>query len=108
MANQIYPKHIYEPMRIKIAAQLMQKELRKLLPSVPEKLRPQLDNDVGSWLDGTKSELAPVHDFWNGLEGLMQGSSSKECYGLLRPKMPAGGGRMCRSSKLKLAGLCQF
>lgn len=72
-----YPKQIYDPLRRRIAAETIQKELRKLLPSVPETMWPKLDHDVENWFEGKESELATAHDFWNGFEGITQGFKLK-------------------------------
>ena len=60
-----------------MAAELVQKELRKLLLSVPGEVWPALDANVADWFDGTASQLAPAHDFWNGAEGITQGFKLK-------------------------------
>jgi len=77
LSERIYPDNVYDPVRVKLAAEATSKELRKLLPSVPEELWPQLDHNVADWFDGTASELAMVHDFWNGCEGIMTGFKLK-------------------------------
>lgn len=76
--EKVYPRQIYEPIRIKIACEVIQKELRKLLPSVPERLWSDIDKDIVNWFEGSKSELASVHDFWNGFEGITQGFKLKK------------------------------
>ena len=81
-----YSKHFYQPIRTKIASETIQRELRKLLRSVPENLWPKLDHDVESWFEGKQSELSPVHDFWNGFEGITQGFKLKNILPYLTAK----------------------
>jgi len=76
--KKIYPQQIHDPIRIKIASEVMQKELRKLLPSIPENQWVSIDKDIENWFDGSKSELASVLDFWNGFEGITQGFKLKK------------------------------
>lgn len=75
--NKEYPKHVYEPIRIRAAREIIQKELIKLFPSVSKNLWPEIAKDVRNWFNGEKSELASVHDFWNGFEGITQGFKLK-------------------------------
>jgi len=75
--EHVYPKHMYDSIRIEIAAQQMQHEFRKLLPSISDLDWPKYDRDIESWFVGKKSELAPIHDFWNGFEGIMRGFKLK-------------------------------
>lgn len=72
-----FSQHFYEPIRIKIAAEMMQKELRKLLPAIPENLWPKVDQNIKDWFDKPNFELALVHDFWNGFEGITLGFKCK-------------------------------
>lgn len=77
--NQEYSSHFYEPIRIRIARDLIEKECRKFFPSIKdEKIWRKMDWDIDNWFDGKASELAPVHDFWNGLEGIMRGFKLKD------------------------------
>ncbi|MCL5795378.1 MAG: hypothetical protein M1338_03395 [Patescibacteria group bacterium] len=74
-----YSPHFYEPLRIKIAKDLIEKECRKLFPSIRDnKLWKKIDIDISNWFEGKYSELAPVHDLWNGLEGIMCGFKLKD------------------------------
>ena len=75
--DNIYPEHIYDPFRRRIAAELIQHEFRKLFRAVPESLWPQIDANIEGWFDGTAYELAPVHDFWNAADGIMRGFKLK-------------------------------
>lgn len=59
--NRLYPDHIYDPLRRKIATALIEKELDKLGINTGEAAKL-----LGRKLDGE-------HTFWNGFEGLMGG-----------------------------------
>jgi hypothetical protein len=73
-----YPKHVSDPVRIKIASELMQKELKKLFPSIKSNSQwEKVQKDIKNWFKGKNSELASVHDFWNGFEGITQGFKLK-------------------------------
>jgi hypothetical protein len=74
---KLYPKHIYDPVRVGVATMMMQKEMRKLFPSISQNRWHALDEDIGNWINGRKNELAPIHDFWNGFEGICQGFKLK-------------------------------
>ncbi len=73
-----YPKHIYDKVRVKAATQLLQKECIKLLPSLDKTEWQKVCEDVSAWYDGEKSDLMPVHDFWNLADGIMVGSKLKQ------------------------------
>lgn len=71
--EQVYPKHIYEPIRQEIAVSYIRHELRKYLPSVrEEEAWKKIDGDVTNWFDSSLY-LYPVRDFWNGFYGVMMG-----------------------------------
>lgn len=77
--NQLkYPKHIYDKVRVEAATQLLQKECIKLLPSLDKSEWQKVCEDVSAWYDGEKSDLMPVHDFWNLADGIMVGSKLKQ------------------------------
>lgn len=74
-----YSSHFYEPLRIKIARDFIEKECRKLFVSINNKETwEKIDSDIAKWFGGKASELAPVHDFWNGLEGIARGFKLKD------------------------------
>jgi hypothetical protein len=67
----IYPDHIYDPIRNQIAVQLLEKELAKLFPDIPNT---QLGDSVNSWRDNaTAFHLEDnVRDFWNIFAAIME------------------------------------
>ncbi len=75
--DKIYPNHVYDETRIKIAAELLHKEFIKLTPSLNEKEWQGIGQDIRDWFEGKRSDLAPVHDFWNGFHGIMSGFKLK-------------------------------
>lgn len=66
--QQIYPAHIYEPIRREVANSYLRHELAKYLPSMTGEWR----KDIEKWFDGS-AELYPVRDYWNGVHGIMMG-----------------------------------
>lgn len=75
--EKIYPDHIYDQTRVKIAAQFVHKEFIKLAPSLTESEWQRLGDDIERWFVGDRSDLAPVHDFWNGFHGITSGFKLK-------------------------------
>lgn len=72
-----YPSHIYDPIRIKIAQQYLMHEFHKLFPSIKDQTVWDLINtDVENWFDHAPG-LAPVRDFWNGVDGISRGFKLK-------------------------------
>lgn len=77
MAKQIYPSHLYEPIRREVAVSYLRHEFRKLFPSIRDARSLKLiDNDIAHWFNDNP-ELAPVRDFWNGLHGISMGFKLK-------------------------------
>lgn len=71
--RRIYPEHIYEPIRIRIADDYMKQALRKMLPDLRgTELWQKIDNDVDSWF-----ETMGPRDFWNGFWGIAMGFKLK-------------------------------
>lgn len=68
--EQVYPAHIYEPIRREVANSYLRHELRKYLPSVAN--WSEVDGDIEKWFDQSP-ELYPVRDYWNGVHGIMMG-----------------------------------
>lgn len=66
-------KHLQEPIRIKIAIDYIQHEMRKILPGIrDEKIWIKIDRELKNL---TKNEtMAPVRDFWNLIDAI--------CFGL--------------------------
>ncbi len=77
MQEKIYPAHIYDRVRRELAAQLVHKELIKLFPSLDRAHWANLLPDINDWFSGEKSQLASVHDFWNGSDGILAGFKLK-------------------------------
>lgn len=71
--QEVYPKHLYEPIRRELAANYVKHELRKFLPSVKSgETWESIDSDIDSWFSEAPF-LYPVRDFWNGVHGIMMG-----------------------------------
>jgi hypothetical protein len=71
--EQVYPSHIYDPMRREIAASYIKRELKKYLPSIKsEPVWADIGRDIEDWFFDAPF-LYPVRDFWNGLHGIMMG-----------------------------------
>ncbi len=70
-----YPKHIYDPIRYEVAANIISHELKKLFPSFSHDEYQKLSGQILEWpLDPKKYSLSPEpRDFWNGVEGIMTG-----------------------------------
>lgn len=66
--NEVYPAHIYEPIRQEVANSYLRHEIAKYLPSATGEWR----KDIEKWFDGS-TELYPVRDYWNGVHGVMMG-----------------------------------
>lgn len=73
---QVYPKHIYEPIRIKISTNYLKQELRKFLPNIRGTLWQKIDADIDKWFNDSPN-LADVRDFWNGFHGIAMGFKLK-------------------------------
>lgn len=69
--REVYPSHIYNPERIEIIRELALKEYFKLFSFLKESDFKKMDEAMIEWLDGRKSEMAPVHDYWNFLGGTL-------------------------------------
>lgn len=69
-----YLPHITDPFRIKIAVGYVQHELRKLFPNIKDPQTWQvLDQAVLDMAENKNPTLAPIRDFWNGVDGISQG-----------------------------------
>lgn len=75
--KSVYLPHIIEPERIEVARQLLLKEYYKLFPFMNAKQFEELGNSMVGWLDGRNQEMAPIHDFWNYLDGNLIGLKLK-------------------------------
>jgi hypothetical protein len=71
--ERVYPGHIYDPLRRKIAEGYIRGELRKLLPGTREAgAWRAIDADVARWFEGPPV-FSPVRDFWNAVDALSCG-----------------------------------
>lgn len=73
----IYPKHLYEPVRIKIATNYLKQELRKFLPSLRGSIWKKIDSDIEDWPGKNPNLLPGLRDFWNGFHGIAMGFKLK-------------------------------
>lgn len=81
--KDVYPKHLFEPERIEIARELMVKEYYKLFPFLSLDDFEQLEDTMIEWLNGRDQEMAPVHDYWNFLDGSLMGLKLKDVVPML-------------------------
>ena len=73
ISTQVYPKHIYQPIRAEIANSYLKQALRKILPNLRGKdLWRKIDKDVDSWF-----ETMGPRDYWNGFWGIAMGFKLK-------------------------------
>lgn len=75
MADKVYPKHIYEPIRSEIAISYIQHEFRKLFRKIPGEYWTKIDKDISDWIKSP--ELTTPRDFWNGVHGIAMGFKLK-------------------------------
>jgi hypothetical protein len=81
--NRIYPEHIYEPKRIQMATELLQKELRKLLPSASTEAWNVIDKDIAGWQNGGVNrplESRKIQDFWDIFDAIIGGIKLKPLF----------------------------
>ncbi|MBL8160134.1 hypothetical protein JNJ66_06785 [Candidatus Saccharibacteria bacterium] len=73
--ERIYPDHLYEPSRVALAQQILQKELRKLFPELSPENRGQLDIAVTGWAQRPSEyhlDEMELRDFWNIFAAMME------------------------------------
>jgi hypothetical protein len=58
-SRKVYPEHIYDPLRRRIATEIVEKELMKFYPSIPS-------SDLTGW-----SERFDEHNYWGAVEGII-------------------------------------
>jgi len=75
VSTQVYPKHLYEPIREEIVVSYIKHEFRKLLWRVPEKYFNAIDKDISDWMNSP--EFANPRDFWNLFHGISMGFKLK-------------------------------
>lgn len=78
-----YPDHIFEPERIEIIRELALKEFYKLFPFLTPDDFESMSQTMIQWLDGRNLGMAPVHDYWNYLDGMMLNLKLKDIVPLL-------------------------
>lgn len=66
--DTIYPAHIYDDLRRKIATELVGKEIAKILDAENDAQLAQHRQAVGDLYEGQQGVYAPVHDFWSLVE----------------------------------------
>lgn len=71
----MYPKHLYDPIRVAVARDYITHEFRKMFPSLREPSSWEvIDSDVKNWLT---SEPLSARDFWNTFHGIAMGYKLK-------------------------------
>lgn len=81
--KNLYPAHIYDPIRFQIARQLLQKELRKLLPCVPQEAWPAVDRTIAEWAKKPSQyhlEQEQYRDFWDSFAAIMESIKLKPAF----------------------------
>lgn len=68
MLYEIYPGHVYDPLRRKIAIELAGKEVAKIIDAESDQQLRKLRKAVEELYDGREGVYAPVHDFWSFVE----------------------------------------
>lgn len=70
-----YPKHIYDPLRMEVAASIVSHEFKKIFPDFTNDEYCKLISQIHGWaIDPKKYSLTQEpRDFWNGVEGIMSG-----------------------------------
>jgi hypothetical protein len=65
---EVYPKHLYDKLRVEIAVELAGKEIAKILDAENDDQLSQHRAAVAAMYDGRQGVYAPVHDFWSLVE----------------------------------------
>ncbi|HYF96810.1 MAG TPA: hypothetical protein VD947_02090 [Patescibacteria group bacterium] len=65
---KIYPDHLYDALRRKIAVELAGKEIAKILDAENNQQLAKHRNAVDDLYDGREGVYAPIHDFWSFIE----------------------------------------
>lgn len=69
-----YPKHIYEPIRYKVASSIIDHEFKKIFSKFTQEEYKEVTKQVYGWeTDPKEYTLKSPRDFWNGIEGIMTG-----------------------------------
>jgi hypothetical protein len=69
--QKIYPEHLYDPLRRKIAVELAGKEVAKIIDADSDQQLRKLRRAVDELYDGRQGVYAPVHDFWSFVEMIL-------------------------------------
>jgi hypothetical protein len=69
--HEIYPMHMYDPLRRQIALDLAGKEIAKILDAQNDKQLAQMRHAVDDLYSGSEGVYAPVHDFWSLIEMIL-------------------------------------
>jgi hypothetical protein len=82
--NNNYPDHIQEVVRISIAKSLLLHEFKKLFIKLTSEEIQKLNESINGWWDNPGDyNLAEIRDFWNGVDGFMNGFKLKNITPLL-------------------------
>lgn len=74
-SGRIYPEHIYDPVRIQIATELVEKELAKLMPTSDAV---DISKDIKAWWAQPKEfKMGEVVDFWDAVDAVVGGIKLK-------------------------------
>ena len=49
--ERVYPKHIYDPIRRRVAVDYLRRELRKYLGQLPQESWSTIDREITQWFD---------------------------------------------------------
>lgn len=66
--HNVYPPHIYDPVRRGIATHILGKEIAKITGLRGDRALEQSRRQVADWFDGIDIVMAPVHDYWSTFE----------------------------------------
>jgi hypothetical protein len=69
--KNIYPAHLYHPLRREIAIELAGKEIAKIIDAKNDQQLADLRLAVANLYDGRPGVYAPVHDFWSFIEMIL-------------------------------------
>ncbi len=73
---KVYPEHLYEPVRVKVATDYVKAEMRKMLAGVRGgEVWKAIDKDIDSWW--SENDEVKVRNFWNGVHGIGMGFKLK-------------------------------
>src|SRR5579862_1449467 len=80
-SDRIYPAHLYDPIRLRIASELVEKELAKVMPGSDAA---NISKEVkGWWAQPADFKLAEVLDFWDAADAIVGGIKLKSIITLI-------------------------